>query len=627
MYQVWLKRALVFSHDVLWIPISVTSAYWLRFNLGQIPGHYVSGLLVFTMIALPAHSISFWLFGCYRGIWRFASIPDLIRLLKAVFLGMLLTSSLAFFYSRFAYVPRSAVLLYPILLFVGVAGSRVVARMVSTHRLTFERRARRRALIVGAGQTGSVLTKGLLGPGEFLPVALVDDHPGKKGTDLHGIRVRGTVKDLPELIERLEIEIVLIAMPSAPRHVMNSIVKTCAALQIPCRTVPSMLEVANGSVEVSRLRPVTAEDLLGRDPVLLDQAAISQYLSAKKVLVSGGGGSIGSELCRQILNHNPAGLIILESSEYNLYKIESEVQRHFPDKSVHAVLCDIRLPGSVEHVFKQYGPHVVFHTAAYKHVPLVESNILAAIQNNVLATTLVADAAVKHDVHTFVQVSTDKSVNPTNVMGATKRVAEIYCQMLDTQCQTNFVTTRFGNVLGSAGSVVPLFEKQIREGGPVTVTHPEITRFFMTIPEAVSLILQAGSMAKGGGIYVLDMGEPVRIEELARKLIFLAGLRPDIDIRIEYVGLRPGEKMHEELFYPNERSCSTSHPKLLLATSPQADRQSVTSDIANLAAAVNDADEQLALSSLTRLVPGFKRAGDEIGEGGEAAAAGLRLVK
>jgi FlaA1/EpsC-like NDP-sugar epimerase len=341
--------------------------------------------------------------------------------------------------------------------------------------------------------------------------------------------------------------------------------------------------------------------------VKLDEHAVGAYITGKCVAVTGGGGSIGAELCRQILTHRPSTLMIVDSSEFNLYSIEAELRKQHPERRILPLLVDVRVREAVDHIFSRHRPQVVFHAAAYKHVPMVEENIIEGVRNNVFGTRVVADAAVEHGVSICVLVSTDKTVNPTNVMGASKRIAEIYCQTLNNRVQTHFITTRFGNVLGSTGSVVPLFEKQIREGGPVTVTHPEIARFFMTIPEASSLILQAGAMGKGGEIYVLDMGEPVKILALAENMIRLSGLEPGRDIRIEYIGLRPGEKMHEELFYAREELVGTGHPKLMLANCMSCEWDSLQSDLVELQKAVERFDENAVLRVIQRIVPEFVR--------------------
>lgn len=604
-----IKRLTVFLHDLLWVPAAICLSFWFRFNLGEIPANHHAAMWTLVVFALPMHGLTFWYFGAYRGIWRFASLPDLWRILRAVTVGAFVVSGLVFLYSRFEGIPRSAMVLYPVLLFIGVSTSRVTYRVFRTHRVSIDKEEHDKALIIGAGSAGNLIVRDLLEHGQFTPVGLVDDHPAKQDTDLHGVRVVGCIADLPHLIESLGVDTVLIAMPSAPRTVMDEIIKICTERRIPCRTLPSLIELADGRVEVSRLRPVTVEDLLGREPVKLDVKGINAYLMDKCIAVTGGGGSIGSELCRQILVHKPSKLYILESSEFNLYSIGMELKEKFPECEIRSILIDIRIAEAVEKLFADLRPDVIFHAAAYKHVPMVEENIIEAVRNNVLGTRTVADTAVRYGVKTFVLVSTDKTVNPSSLMGVTKRIAEIYCQSLNTRVNTHFVTTRFGNVLGSTGSVVPLFEQQIQSGGPVTVTHPDITRYFMTIPEAASLILQAGSMGRGGEIYVLDMGKPVKIIELAENMIRLCGLEPEMDIDIEFIGLRPGEKMHEELFYDKEKLLGTGHPKLMLANCVMVQWDKVKSEIDALESAVARFDEATILQNLRCLVPEYTGGG------------------
>ncbi len=604
-WQVLRNRWTVFLHDLLWIPLAVLLAYWIRFNLTPIPRIYFGGMLLIVCLAVPAHAVTLWLFGCYRGIWRYASIPDLIRIVKAAALGALATFLGAFLFQRLEGVPRSVLVLYPILLTLGLGGSRLVYRMFKDRWTNLGSTQYERALVVGAGRAGELLIRDLRRHGPFLPVGLVDDDPGKQGHEVQGVRVRGRLDDIARLVRAYDINIVLIAMPSASRKTMDKVVQVCNEVHVPCRTLPALSELADGRVEVARLRPVTVEDLLGREPVVLDSRAISEFLRGKRVLVTGGGGSIGAELCRQISRHEPALLAVMDNSEYNLYRIDQELSATAPSLVFSSALGNIQDKAAVDNLFAQVKPEVVFHAAAYKHVPIVEDNVVEGIRNNIFGTRVVADAALRHGVEKFVLISTDKTVNPTNVMGTTKRVAELYCQALNREEGTHFLTTRFGNVLASCGSVVPLFERQIAAGGPVTVTDPEITRYFMTIHEAASLILQAGSIGRGGEIFVLDMGEPVRIRDLAEKLIQLSGLRPYQDIQIVYTGLRPGEKMHEELFYTREELQGTTHPKLLLASSIPAALADMQADLGMLYEAVAKGDSSQAKALLCSLVPEF----------------------
>jgi FlaA1/EpsC-like NDP-sugar epimerase len=604
------NRWLIFLHDAGWVPLSVVIAYALAYDFQLPPDLARERAFVLITFALPAHLLTFTVFGCYRGIWRFASVPDLMRLLGAVSVGAILTAAFISLVAQGEQViPTARFLTYAGVLLMGTGGVRVLVRSLNeSARLPLkDRQERLRALIVGAGSAGEVLVRDFArSPNSYRAIAFLDDDLAKQGQELQGVRVVGRVSDLRRCIERLEIQIVLIAMPSAPREVMETVIRMCAETGVECRTLPSMVELANGRVEVSRLRPVTVDDLLGRDPVRLDVEAIAGFLRGKTVLVTGGGGSIGSELCRQILGQIPEVLVIVENSEFNLYQIELELHNSAPHARIKPVLSDVRNAAKMDRVMQAYRPDVVFHAAAYKHVPMLEHNPLEGIINNVLGTRVMADLAVKHGVSKFILVSTDKTVNPTNVMGATKRVAEVYCQSLNGSGSTRFITTRFGNVLASAGSVVPLFQEQIRRGGPVTVTHPEITRYFMTIPEAAGLILQAGAMGEGGEIFVLDMGQPVRINDLAHRMIQLSGLRPGVDIEVRFTGLRPGEKMHEELFYATEPLLGTNHPKLMLAGSAAVDQASLRVELDLMLEAAERGDAPGAVSRLKALIPEFR---------------------
>lgn len=599
------NRWIVFAHDLLWVPAAITIAYWVRFNLDAMPAGLVQEYLYFMAVAVPAHAVSFWFFGCYRGVWRFASVPDLARIFWAGASGLLLTLLGLFLVIRLHEIPRSVILLYPILLVGGVGGVRVLYRAILDHGLKPAFDTRKHALIIGAGRAGEMLVRDLRRHGPFFPVAFADDDATKRGQEVHGVRVRGSIAELPALVNAFAIDIVLIAIPSATRDTMDRIVALCNEAGVEFRTLPSINELAEEPADASRLRAVTVEDLLGRDQNALDDEGIENLIRDKCVMITGGGGSIGSELCRQVSAHHPGTLVIVDNSEFNLYRIELELLAKFPGIQLRAMIGDIRNESLVEKLFARFKPAIVFHAAAYKHVPIVEENPCQGVDNNVLGTRIMADAAVRHEVERFVLVSTDKTVNPTSVMGATKRVAEIYCQNLGRTSKTQFITTRFGNVLASCGSVVPLFEEQIRNGGPVTVTDPDVTRYFMTIQESVGLILQAALIGRGGEIFVMDMGSPIRIRELAEKMIRLAGKVPERDIRITYTGLRRGEKLHEELFYAREELLPTGHPKLMQASSFPADWASILAGMEALEKAVEAGDPQHAVDCLRELVPEF----------------------
>jgi FlaA1/EpsC-like NDP-sugar epimerase len=438
----------------------------------------------------------------------------------------------------------------------------------------------------------------------FVPVCFVDDDPRKKGTEIHGVRVKGRSEQIPKLVERFDIDTVLLAMPSATDRQMQRVVGICETAAVPFLTCPSLEDIFSGQVAGS-LREVSIEDLLGRAQIRLDRNSLHGHLAGKQVLVTGGGGSIGSELCKQIARFAVAELVIFERCEYNLYRIEKELRRQFPGLPITPLLGDVTDRVTVERMMRRFNPQVIFHAAAYKHVPLLQYQVQQAVLNNILGTRVVAEAALAAGAGEFVLISTDKAVRPGNVMGATKRAAEMLVQSLNGLGETRFITVRFGNVLDSAGSVVPLFREQIRAGGPVTVTDPEVTRYFMTIPEACQLIMQAAALGKGGEIFVLDMGEPVKIGYLAEQMIILSGKRPGTDIQIEYIGLRPGEKLTEELFQDDERPHPTTHPKLLLANSIPLDHRFLKECVKELADYCSDVDEESLLRKLKALVPDF----------------------
>jgi len=618
----WKRRWAVLAHDAAWIPVSLFLAYWFRFNLGNIPAIYLSGLYLLLIAALPVQLGFFHLFGLYRGIWRFASIQDLTRIVKSVAGGAALTFALIFIFQRLQGVPRSVLLLYPMFLAMGLATPRLLYRWWKDRSLNLAG-DRQRALIIGAGRAGELLVRDLLKQGIYLPVGILDDDAAKQGMEIHGVRVLGSLSDISGQIRTMAADVVLLAIPSASRQLIRRVTGDCQQAGIICRTLPSLAELADGRVEVASLREVAIEDLLGRDPVVMDTERVTSLLRDRCVLVTGAGGSIGAELCRQIGRMKPAQLVMVDHAEFNLYTVEQEMRGRLGDVCV-PLLGDVRDHVRMRWVFEHFQPEVIFHAAAYKHVPLVEENPAEGAKTNVLGTCNVADLAVEFAAKAFVLVSTDKAVNPANVMGASKRTAEVYCQNMDARSpKTAFITTRFGNVLGSAGSVVPKFRRQIADGGPVTVTHPEMTRFFMTIPEAVSLILQAGAMGRGGEIFVLDMGEPVKIVDLAEQMIRLSGFVPNEDIAIEFTGLRPGEKLYEELFHEAEHLSGTAHPKLMLAESREADWPTLTGKLEQLRDACARRDTDLVRHTLKAIVPEFQGASPIAANGESVAGASI----
>lgn len=559
------RRSVAFFHDLIMIPVAWIVAYWLSFGLGVFPEDAWSTVIRDLLLVMPIQASVFWVFGLYRGVWRFASLPDLVRIGKSVVVGLLLTVFTIYAIFHLDGVPRPVPVIYGILLTCFLAMPRLFYRWQKDYRYHF--RSARRVLIVGAGQAGEMLARDLLRTRRqaYQPVVFVDDDRQKWGKEIHGVRVTGSCDLMPKVVDELAIDLVMLALPSAQPSEVRRIVELAENCGVPFRTVPHMDDLVTGRVSIEELRRVHIEDLLGREPVSLDWPKIRSGLTGKVILVTGAGGSIGSELCQQIADLEPAALILFENCEFNLYAVELDLRERFPQLSLHAHLGDITDKVATERALKKYCPQVVFHAAAYKHVPMLEGQVREAVRNNILGTKIVADAAAKNLANVFVLISTDKAVNPANVMGATKRVAEIYCQNLNAYSATNFITVRFGNVLGSAGSVVPLFHKQIKAGGPVTLTHPEMERYFMTVREACQLIMQAGVLGCGGEIFVLDMGKRIKIRYLAEQMILLSGKVPGRDIRIEYTGLRPGEKLYEELFHERERLMATEHDQILQA--------------------------------------------------------------
>ncbi len=465
----------------------------------------------------------------------------------------------------------------------------------------------RNAMVIGAGEAGSMVIQEFKKHPDLRmkPVAIIDDDANKHGMSIHGVKVLGARQAIPEIVLRKNIKEIIIAMPSIDRHEIRDIVDICSKTKCKLRIVPGVYELLDGKVSIKRLRDVRIEDLLGREPVKLNLDEISGYIENKVVLVTGGGGSIGSELCRQIARFKPKELLIFDISENNVYSLEYDLKTLFPDLRYSPLIGSVRDKGRLEYIFKKYGPNVVFHAAAHKHVPMMELNATEAIKNNVFGTLNVAEAADKYGAERFTLISTDKAVNPTNIMGASKRIAEIVVQMMSMKSSTVFSAVRFGNVLGSEGSVIPLFRKQIESGGPVTVTHPEVIRYFMTIPEAVQLVIQAGALAKGGEIFILDMGEPVKIADLARDMIKLSGLEPDVDIDIEYIGLRPGEKLFEELLLNEEGITATKYKKIYIAKPTFSNVDTFEKEILNLRELLFDSNTEVR-DVIKKIVPTYK---------------------
>ena len=565
------RTALAMLHDTVAALLAWVFAYLLRFNF-ELPAHFLAELQHTVLWVVALQLAVFWRFGLYRGIWRYASLPDLRRIVLAVLLAAAIIPFVLWMLRSHLIVPRSVLILNPMLLILLMGGSRLFYRMwKETRGRAHLKLASEPVLVLGAGDAAVSLSKDLAKNSAWQLVGFLDDDANKQNCILNGVKVLGDLDSLEHWVGHFSIEQVIIAMPSSSHQQRQRAIKLCQAARVKALTVPSFDDLMSGKVGVSELRAIELDDLLGRDPVRLDKAGLQELLTDKTVMVTGAGGSIGSELCRQIAQFSPARLVLFEQSEFALYTLEQELEQTFPELKFVCIVGDVRDAARVAEVLQSYRPASVFHAAAYKHVPMMErNNAWQAIRNNVLGTWTVARAAQQHGVEKFVLISTDKAVNPTNVMGASKRLAELVCQALQPSGATRFVMVRFGNVLGSTGSVIPKFRAQIAQGGPITVTHPEITRYFMSIPEAAQLVLQAGLMGQGGEIFVLDMGEPVKILDLAKDLIRLSGFTEE-EIKIEFSGLRPGEKLFEELLADNEHTLPTPHPKLRIAKARQAD--------------------------------------------------------
>lgn len=605
-FRTAIYRWRVVTHDMLWIPIAWIGAYSLRYNLDNIPQIFLDTCLTLLPYVFVMQLLVNFTVGVHRGEWRFASLPDLTQIVKTVLFGTATVALAAFVVTRLNYVPRSVFVLYAMILLVGMGGSRLIYRLFKDRH--FSSRAGRKVVILGAGSAGEQLVRDLRRnfPKRYNVIAFLDDDPAKIGRQIHGVPVAASCDVIEDTVDKWGVDLALIAVPSATDEQMQRIVGLCEKAGVEFRTLPGVHELLSGKVSLTDLREVRIEDLLGREPVNLDWHRIKTTLAEKVVLISGAGGSIGAELSRQLAAIGPAHIILFEQSEYNLYTIECELMERFEQVKFTPVLGDICDRVALQNAFDLFKPDVVFHAAAYKHVPLLEGQVREAVKNNVIGTQMIADLALQHACEKFVLISTDKAVNPTSLMGACKRSAEIYCQMLAQQSATKFITVRFGNVLGSAGSVVPRFQQQIRRGGPVTVTHPDMTRYFMTITEATQLILEASVVGHDGQIYVLDMGQPVKIVDLAEQLILLSGKEPGEDIHIEFTGLRPGEKLTEELFHSDECLSDTKHDKLLLANTRATDETQVKKVFERFAVAVADNQNDVLVSGLKSLVPEYQ---------------------
>ena len=611
------RLLIILAHIVIFV-LSLLGSFLLAHNMQfrhdwlikQFP--VLAGIII--LIKLPI----FGFFRQYRGWWRYVGISDLTGILRASLISTLVIVTLWFVVilqidvirrnlASVANVANSVFLLDMAITFMLLAGIRMIIRLYYEEFRTVESQRLKRFLIIGAGNAGEALLREILRMKmvEYEVIGFIDDDPLKKHIHIHDIPVLGTVDELPGICEERAIEEIAIAMPSATQTQLRHVIQVCKGTKIRFRMIPSITDIASGKLKVSQIRDVDINDLLGRSVVEIDLDLIEKFLKNKIICVTGAGGSIGSEMCRQVCNFGPKLLLLIEQAENPLFHIERELRKNFPDVNIAAVICDIADKLRVDEVFSKYKPEVVIHAAAHKHVPLMETNPGESIKNNVVGTMNISDASNQFGVSNFVMISTDKAVNPTSLMGSSKRVAEMYIQELNNTSNTHFVTVRFGNVLGSNGSVVPIFKKQIANGGPVTVTHPDMKRYFMTIPEASQLVLQAATMGEGGEIFVLDMGEPVKIVDLARELITLSGFKPDEEIEITFTGLRPGEKLFEELSIEGEGMMATKHSKIGVWKNIPMDRRKLLEGIKELVEVAPMQDHAKVVEKVKQLIPEY----------------------
>ena len=606
------KKLIVY--DIFFIIASLYFALLLKFDF-DIPSEY---MIFFKLSVIPVVIVTLVcnkFFNLYSSIWKYASVEELISIVYSVSLSNIIFIIYSYFINykflenRYYRFPYTVHIILWILSVLALGGVRFIYRLSGDKKEESSKKRRdKNLLIIGAGDAAAMLIKEIKKHTNFNYniIGLIDDDKSKKGKLIRGVEVLGGRSRIIDICKNRGIEEIIIAMPSADLHTKREIINICKNTKCKLKTLPGIYEMIDGNVNITKLRDVNIEDLLGREEVKLNTQDISKYIKDKIIMVTGGGGSIGSELCRQIAKFHPKQLLILDVYENNVYDLEMELNYNYADLNKKVIIASIRDYNRLKDIFEKYTPQVVFHAAAHKHVPLMESNPQEAVKNNIIGTYQVLRCCDEFKVEKFVQISTDKAVNPTNVMGATKRFCEIMVQAFNEVSKTEYVAVRFGNVLGSNGSVIPLFKRQIAHGGPVTVTHPEINRFFMTIPEAAQLVIQAGAIAAGGEIFVLDMGKPVKIVDLARDLITLSGYEPDVDIKIEYTGLRPGEKLYEELLMNEIALTSTEHDKIFVEKPNKIDMNFIEKSIDEFKE-VLDQDREQIIQIIEKKVPTYKR--------------------
>ncbi len=605
--KVTYKRVLLAGIDAFLVDLAGLMAFFLRFD-GHVPDQYLVQFHRFAFLVPFLVLLAFSAFKLYNMVWRYASIRELLSILYAVTASFTLIYAVLLIDRDLMDIPRGVLVIWWALNILVLGGVRFSIRLLQEAGNGKVDGKRTKVLIVGAGDAGAMVVREMQKPINFRlkPVGFIDDDRGKLGQSIYGVRVLGTRNDIKAIVQQKEIDEIVIAMPSVSGATVREIVELCNVTGAQLRILPGISELIDGRVTVTHIRDVQIEDLLGREPVTVNLEEMASYLCGQNVLVTGAGGSIGSELCRQISRFRPKKLILVGHGENSIYEINQELQSTFPALVTVPVIADIQDLRKLDAIFQNFRPGVVFHAAAHKHVPLMEMNPEAAVKNNILGTKNLVEAADRFRAEHFVMISTDKAVNPTSIMGASKRVAEMLMQSMAKKSRTKFVAVRFGNVLGSRGSVIPLFKKQIARGGPVTVTDPEMVRYFMTIPEAVQLVIQAGAMGEGGEVFVLDMGKPVKIMDLARDLIRLSGLEPERDIEIRFTGIRPGEKLYEEILTAEEGTSATKHSRIFVARPNHIQEEALQRGVREMLKFAEQSDVARILLRLKELVPTFR---------------------
>ncbi|MGG7078787.1 polysaccharide biosynthesis protein [Clostridium sardiniense] len=593
--------------DIISINLAYFFTLFIRFETG-IPESYISGYGKKMLIVVIIYLIPLAIFKMYRSLWSNAGIDEFVNGVLACIVGTLIKCIFNIIFDfEISFSMQIASAAFIFVLIIGLRLSYRIYRRIMIFGIIKNLKHKKRVLVIGAGSCGHIVIDEMFNNKEIdmIPMGVIDDNKNKKGTFLRGVKVLGNRNDIQRIAKEKKVDLIIIAISKISAKNKKEIIKICQQTNVKVKVIPGVYEIIDGKVNLTKMRDVNLKDLLGREEIKLDKADVEVYLKDKVVLVTGGGGSIGSELCRQIANFNPKKLLILDIYENNAYDLQNELNRSFPNVDKFVIIASVRDKHRMERVFKKYKPQVVFHAAAHKHVPLMEDNPEEAIKNNVVGTLNTAELASIYGVQRFVLISTDKAVNPTNIMGASKRLCEMIIQGLDKKSKTEFVAVRFGNVLGSNGSVIPLFKKQIKEGGPITLTHKEITRYFMLIPEAAQLVLQAGAYAKGGEIFVLDMGTPVKIYNLAKELIKLSGLKPYKDIDIEITGLRQGEKLYEELLMNEEGLEKTPHEKIFIGKPGDFNIKEIKRSISELLVITLNESEDSIREKMKEIVPTY----------------------